>query len=318
MAKLNTVLRVAILFYVSLNISCITVPIEVTVPQIVEITEKEVSDISEKIFNFLLQINLTPTGPGISEDQCRAAFKLWLRKQFDLGRVPKGLVTPLEYGIYQSDPDFFNCPNINLETEYKDANEKYAKDAVQNLSGGLLFDASEHRDAVAVNKCAENFVDLKRNKIDLIKMSVEVLENTLTISSPPNNIYTGFDVAKDELEEEDGVAKLLDEGALTLLGTLERIPSKFVGQLPIVLATKQFRRAALPLTTLDGILAVIPEVLGAVPETTKIAGREYYIIPGGKMRLQLTMTVNISASLRDVKCVFDMFKESIREEESRP
>lgn len=251
--------------------------------------------------------------------ECSAAYKIWLRKQFDIGRVPKETITATVYGESSSNPNIHECRSIDFETEYKKAVQESVNDENRKRKA-IVFGVSSFREALRKNKCFDRFLDLDKEKITITSIDLIVDKNTLSVKAPRYNLYSSYedDGLKDEIEStmnaEDALVK---DGTLMLLGQTQPIAKRFVGKSPVILNSDQddFFNAEGPVVSLDGTLYAIPTKIASEPEIERVGTQEFYVVPSGKLVLVLATTIDVKFSTHDARCALGHLKESIAEEE---
>jgi hypothetical protein len=316
MLKPKTMFRFALIISLMLNGSCLKVPIELDLSEKIEISTQKISDIAEQIYEILAEIDFSSPA-SCPENDCRAAYKIWLRKQFNNGLVPKGLIGPLEYGAsgISANPAISTCRHIDFEAEYEKATEKNVRTSKREA---VIFRLNDFRNKISSNKCTDNFIDPDQEKITIDEINLHVLKNTLSVSSPIFNLYTSDEeVTKDELEEIDAESNLIKDGILYHLTQTKKIPPRFTGILPTNLESdpQKFSDAEVPIVALDGTIIAIPSMIAGEPESKTVAGKDYFVVPTGSISLRLTMRVSVKAKLSDAKCAYEQFKDSIKKEE---
>lgn len=318
MSKLEFTLLAAITA-VLLPTGCIKAPVELSMKKEIEISESEVEDIATRIYDNLAELDLShPEGSPatmIDKDECSAAYKVWLKKQFDRGLVPRGMILSSTYGESSSNPLIYQCRAINFDIEFEKATIESASASEREAR---LFDFSEFKEILKTNKCIDNFLDPDKEKIEITSIDLWVKENTLTVASPTYKIYTSEKVLAPEiLEEEDAEKKLLADNTLMKLGETLPFKSRFTGKIPVTLVdAEQKWYAEVPVVSLDGSVVAAPSSFAGEPETVEVAGLRYFVVPKGKVRLSLLLNVSVLGTARDAWCVYDKFIEDIKKEEN--
>lgn len=323
MTKMKMIMLLIMQCMVAWFCSCVKAPVEVTLKNRIEISESQVKEIAEDIYEKLAEIDFEhpPGSPAgmIDKDICSAAYKVWLRKQFDQGIVPKETVLPREYASSSNDPLIHQCRAIDFEKEYEDAVQKSASENKRKRKA-LIFGISQFRDALNSNRCTDNFIDLDKEKIAIKAIYLNVVVNKLSVKAPIYKLYTSYDdISEEELETPDAEESLKTDGTIMLLGETRAFERRFVGRVPVDLESdrQKFFEAEGPAVSLDGILLAIPTPIANTPETKTVGSKTYYIVPEGKLSVTLSTEVAVHLSTSDAKCAFDRFKESIREEEAK-
>lgn len=321
MTKLKLMIRLTLFSNILLVISCVKAPIELTLKEEIAVTEAEIKEITDKTYEILAELNFEhPAGSAaglVNPKECSAAYKIWLRKRFDIGLVPKRVIPSSEYGESSSNPKITQCRPINLEQEFVVATEKSVGETEREAS---LFTMNQYREALKGSKCAENFIDPDRRQIEITEMNLHVIENTLTVSAPRYVIYTSDEELNPEmLSEVDAEKTLIDDGTLMPLAETRTIPSRFVGNLLIdpIGDEKEHDYAVVPLVSLEGSTIAIPKGFSTSPEITEVAGSPYYIVPQGGIRMRMSIKLTFKASLADAICVFKQFKNEVKEEDDK-
>lgn len=317
MAKIKTVMLLGMQCLIAWLCSCVQVPMEYTLKNSVELSEYNMQQISDEIYEKLSEIDFAhPAGSTAEVDpkRCSDAYKIWLRTQFDKGLVPKKTITPAQYGN-NSDPLISECRSVDLETEYKEAIKKNLE---QNKLKGetVLMSFEQFQKDVNKNRCTGNFIDLNKEKIQVRGMYLNVIENTLSIRAPSYRIYTSFEenIVKEDIEEKGGEESMVKDETLMLLGNSREIKAKFVGKSLVDLNSDQqkLRDAEGPFTSLDGCMIAVPRPFMEA-QTTIIDSETFYIVPSGSLKASLITQVNVRFSSQDAKCAFDRYKEKSKE-----
>lgn len=322
MTTLNLVKRLTMPCLVASLFSCVKMPLDITLKDKIEISEQQVQEIAEDIFEKLSELDFnSPPPPGIPHTECSAAYKIWLRKQFDRGLVPKDIITAAEYGVSSSNPQIHACRYIDFEEEYKNAVGKSAGDEKRKRKA-IIFGVSQFREKLISNKCTENFLDLDKEKITITGIELHVVENSLSVNAPRYKLYSSYedDSLRDEIEgQTNAETKLVEDGTLMELGETRSIERRYVGPVAVDLNQSKdaFFEAEGPVVSLDGTLFAIPSSMASAPEITTVGGKEYFIVPTGKLALTLGTKLEVRFSTHDALCAFNRLKESIREVEAK-
>lgn len=317
MTKLGTGSRIAMVLSLLLVCSCIRAPLELTMKEKIQITKEQIADISEKVYDALKAIDFSEP-IACPKPDAEAAYKIWLRKQFDRGRVPKGNISPEIYGEsgLSANPNIASCRHIDFAKEYENATKDSAKKSKREA---IVFRMGEIRDKLKSTKCTDNFIDPDQAKITIDEINLRVLENTLSVAAPTYKLYTSDDeLSKEEMEENHAEENLLKDGIIYFLAKTKPIPPRFTGTLPADLESdrKKFSDAEVPIVGLDGSVVALPSLVASEPEVKKAAdGTEYFVVPSGHLTLMISMKISIKLTMADSKCMYDQFKESIKKEE---
>lgn len=294
--------------------SCVQVPLEYTLNNAIELSEDEVKQIADDIYDILAELDFAheeSSTATIAPQKCSDAWKIWLRAQFDKGLVPKRIITPADYGN-NSDPLISECRSIDLEAEYKEAVKKNSQE--DQLKGGSFFlSFAKLRSDVNVNRCSDNFINLDKEKIIIIGMNMNVLENTLSIQPPTFKLYTTFEekIAEKDFQEKGAEEDMVKDGTIMLLAKTRPVAKGFVGSMPIDLNSdkQQLRDAEGPYTSLDGSMIAIPNAIAAVPETTVVDSQTFYKVPRGAFIANINTRLSVRFSSADAKCAWERYKE---------
>src|SRR5690606_10056929 len=91
----------------------------------IEIKESDIKQITDEIYQRLSALDFShPTGSPagmVNPEECSKAYKVWLRKQFDIGLVPRGLVLPSVYAASSNNPLIHQCRPLKFQKEYEEA-----------------------------------------------------------------------------------------------------------------------------------------------------------------------------------------------------
>lgn len=290
---------------------------ELTVDQVIEIDDQKVAAISTKLLDKIKDIignNADTMFAGATDkDKCANAFNAWLDDQFGKGRVPTGQIFVSEYG--KGVKDLSLCRSINFADIYQQALGAGGMAIEQEAT---LFELEGYRKIIKSNKCTDNFFEPSNAKIQLTDIEIEILKNTLNMSTPITKIYTSDkSVDKVQLKQDDAETTLAQAGKIWRLAETLPFPKRFIGVSPAKLESNPqiFSKAQAYLVSLDGNVIIIPGLIGAQLETAKIADRKYFIIPQGGLQMMLKIKLSITGSLLDAKCMLDEFKAAIRKDE---
>ena len=322
MTKIKMVKLLAMQCVLVLVGSCIKAPVDIALKEKIEISEEQIREIADEIYDNLAEIDFaSPPPPTIDPKECRAAYKVWLRKQFyELGYIPNDIVLAAEYGISSTNPAIHECKSIDFKKEYEDAIKKRT-DEQKTKRKAMVIDVTSFRDKLLTNKCTERLLDLDKEKIEIKDLIIHVVENTLSVKAPRYKLFTSYeDSIKDEIEETVNAEEtMMQKGTLMFLGETRIIDRRFVGKLPVELNSNQddYFQAEGPIVSLGGSLLAIPTTVASEAETTTIRDREYFIVPKGKLSLTLAVNLDVRLTTYDAKCAFDRLKEAIREEEAK-
>jgi hypothetical protein len=301
MANPGMFLKPTILAIIILLSSCIDVPVELKLTKTLEITEEQIQQTAEALYQELSNIS----APSV----CIKAYKSWLKKQFDLGLIPSGIIKPSEYA-FASGIKTDQCPNINLDELYKKASKEASKIFYQQST---IVYIRKIRNLFPDNRCAKNFFHSKSKKIIINTIYADIKENTLDFTFPKFIIFTSKEnLSKEELEENDTIEKYIENKQLLPAAETKKIPPRFTGMMPLELAKDN--QSLVPITSLKGVLVIVPDI--KEPITKKISGRDYYVVPAGKsISLSFITKYDVIGTLADAKCVYDIFKEFIKKED---
>lgn len=296
--------------------SCVKAPVELMLKKEIGITEEEVQDIANNIYEDMAGLDFSEA-PGCPHAECSAAYKTWLRKQFDRGLVPAGLVSPHEYGAsgMAAHPDIAKCRHVDFDKEYQDANEQSAKKSKREA---MIFTMTEIKDKLNSTKCTENFIDPDKEKIQIHGISLNIMSNKLSVHSPSYTMYTSDnELTKEELEEPNAEANLIKDGTLFSLAKTKPIPPYFSSVWPAELESDpdKFSDAEVPVVSLSGSVTAIPSPVGQQAEVKMVSGRKYYVVPQGSLSLRMALSFSLLATGADAKCMADRFRESVKKEE---
>lgn len=296
--------------------SCIKAPVELTLKKEIGITEEEVKEIADNIYDDMAGLDFSEA-PGCPHQECSTAYKTWLRKQFDRGLVPTGLVGPHEYAAsgMATHPDIAKCRHIDFDIEYQNAKEQSAKKSKRE---GMIFTMTEIRDKLNSTKCSENFIDPDKEKIQIHGIDLKILSNKLSVHSPSYTMYTSDnELTKEELEEPNAEANLVKDGVLFALAKTKPIPPYFAAVWPAELESdpEKFSDAEVPVVSLSGSVAAIPSPISQEAEVKMVSGRKYYVVPSGSLSARLVVSFSLLATGADAKCMADRFRESVKKEE---
>lgn len=318
-------LKLAMIFLASTNFSCVKAPVVFSYGEAVDITEEDTKKIADDIKRELHSINFTPdgyvAGPTIPRpEDCQAAFNTWIDKHLDNGLIPKMMVSALEYAKDQipSNALLAQCPSIDTEKEFEEAIKDASADQQQKKSA-YIFDLEDLQNAIDSDKCARNFINPNKMKININNMSVKVDKNSLNVKSPKYNIYYGSHELDEDSFLEPGAEKAFtDKGDIVNFAYLDKIPAHFTGKKDLVIdkSSEQFNKAQKELGSLDSNLIAIPEVLSQEKELIRIANQDYYLIPKGMMRLYLVLEISLKGEIADALCVLKQVKEKAKEKDN--
>lgn len=308
--------KITLMAMLPLFCSCIKAPFEVNLNEKIEVTEKTIADIREQIYDALSEIDFSKPA-SCPEDEVRAAYKIWLRQQFNKGYLKKDIISPLEYGAsgLSAHPAIATCRHLDFAKEYKDAQEKRLKKAKREA---IIFRLNSIRDIISSNKCTDNFIDLSKEKITINDIGLHISQNSLSVTAPKYKLYTSDEeLRKEELEELNAETELVANNTLYFIAQTKPIKPHSTGVFPVELEPdgQKFSDAEVPIVALNGSVVAIPNLMASEPEIITRAGDEYYVVPSGMLSLRLTLKVSVSFSLADALCAYDQFKESIKKEE---
>lgn len=300
--------------------SCLKVPMELTIKEPITMSEAEVKTISDNIYEKLSELDFKhPTGAVglIDPAECSKAYKVWLRKQFDIGYLPTNVILPSEYAQSSGHPKINECRTIDFNKEYEDA---ISQSSEKNKRDGLIIGFNKFREKLIDHKCSERFIDLDREKIAILGIDLIVLKNSISIKPPRFKLYTSFDeITEAKISKDDAEETLVKNGTLTLLGETMPIPAQFTGTMPIKLNENRedFRFAEAPLVSLDGSLLAFPSALSTEPEIVPRNGQSYFVLPQGEISITISLAISTRFTTDDALCALEQLKASIEEDEAK-
>jgi hypothetical protein len=317
MVKLKLVIALPIICSLLLINSCVDVPLEFTLQDKLELSEETVKEITDKIKEeFFSRISFAhPVGSPhtINPEECKTAFGLWLRNQFAQGYLPKKIILPSEYAESSRNPLIYQCRSIDISKEFEMTSEQVMGEEMGDV---ILFGGMKKlRDDLRENKCYENFIDPARGKLEVAAMNIEVKKNTLNISALSYTIYTSDKEITPDIIKAKPAADLVKDGTYQILAHTKPIPPEFVGSFPIDLSQKKYDKSITPLITLEGGAVAYPRIFSGKPETIKMSGQTYYVVPKGGILAFVRLTYLLKTSLRDAHCLYYQFIDEIKEEE---
>lgn len=308
------------LFYLLFAVSCINVPVEITLDKAVSMNDQEVQNVVDDIHKHLKEAKLaSPNTPGatISADECNNVFNAWLDKQFAQYLIPKKNVTPFEYAKVQleQNPLLSQCKNVNLDFEFTDAIRETAASSTTQ-SKAALFKLNDFREKLSSTKCVKNFIDPEKKKLTLLGMSLSVTQNTLNVKAPKYNIYyTTKQIRESELQLANAEKTLVKDGQLVKFAESEIIPARFEGEQPVFFSRelKEFDVIQERFGVANSDLIAIPALIGQEPAISTIGGQSYYVVPKGHIAFYIALKLSVKAELADALCALEEYKKEQKE-----
>jgi len=294
---------------------CARVPIEFKLTKNLEITEKDLEDITNAIKNKLLAIDFShPAGSPsgmIDPEECKSLYSRWLNRQFANGLVPKKVVGPEDYAQSSSNPLKSQCKSIDFTTEYKLSSDQIMSEQRRDI---VLFNMQEAKNQVSQKRCLKAFIDPTKGKMEVARISITIEKNSLNVASPAYNVYSSNQALTEDEITTKSEQNFVDDGTFMLFAKSESIPAKFTGtsRLETIGDQEQYNKAVIPLLSLTGSFVAYPNFLQFEPETREREGQTYYIVPTGGLKASIRIMFNFFASLKDAACTFSDFTDQIK------
>lgn len=310
--------KIAAIFGLIQCAGCVKIPLEISLSDELAFTHSEIDKISEKLYEILSQLNFShpPDSPAglIDPTICSKAYQVWLQKSFDEGRILRGVIQPAVYAASSNDPKISECRPINFDDEYKKALELSARNEEREVE---IFSLDPMRDELGDNPCLDIFLNPEKEKVAVKSISIAIVENSLTFDLPTTKVYSSHkQITKEMLVDEAQREELIRTDKLMLLAESEAIASRFTGNYltRLVNAEDKFYAEA-PLIALKGSVVVIPDVFSSKPRVVEEKGNQYYLVPKGQLKMKMRIGLTIWGRLKDVKCLWDHFKDGIKKED---
>lgn len=322
MAIFKNTIKLAIIFSPCIYLSCVVVPVEVTLDKAVYITEARVKEIVDEVHTHLSALDLAVPGHvegagKVKKADCSSAFNRWLDKQFDNGLIPKRIITPEEYAKGSANPLIHQCKTINLDVEFPEAVKESVGAQSEQLKNAPRFHLDTLREKINSKKCTKNFIDPEKQKFHIKAIKFSVKNNTLNIPSPRYGIYyTSGKVTKEELEQNNALSEFIGKGQLKLFAKSEPIPPRFRGdRLIFSSGNDHYKELEEKLGQPDVDILAVPDVVGRDPETTVIGDKPYYVVPKGHLMFYISVDLAIKAELSDALCALQEYKDDMKAQE---
>lgn len=316
MAKHNLIFHVGMAFIPLIFNACARLPIEFTVEDQITWSESDIKEMNQAIFDRLVSVITVNPGATIEPQECKNAFKIWLRKQFDWGLIPKKIIGPEEYAASSNNPLKKQCRPIDFGKDYEINAEAVM---LERRPSAVIFTMEDIRKKIQEHKCAHTFVDPEKGKMELTGISVFVKTNALNIKSPGYTVFSSEKhYTKNAVEDMTQEAFIADANA-TKLADAPSIPAKFKGTLyaDIVRDKKLYKKATRPLLSATGSVVAYPNLDDFVAETKEFEGNVYYIVPKGELLARVRLDFDFIVSLKDARCVYYDFLNQIKEDEKK-
>jgi hypothetical protein len=271
-------------------ISCIEAPLEIDFNT--EIKPNK-GDFKNQIQN--LQREITQQLYA-SQKICVDAFSHWLEQQFILSRIPKRIISPLEYGAHDSRLSI--CPSFDLEKEIPKAWKKLIQTHKIKLDRPI-FNIKNIGDKFDKISCLKKLINQEKSKLTITNIKTKIITNTLNFDIPTYNIYLiTKDLDLEEIKKNQTEKELLNQGALKLLGTTKAIKAGFVG-------LQNFDFVKNPALN---ILEKLRNNLVAFPQNTESMqkNRDYYVIPDGEAEIIIKLEISVNLNFSDISCILNI------------
>lgn len=318
-------LQLSLIFMLGFGVSCVDIPVEVTLSKSIVFNESRVKKLVDNVYNRMAAINLGPAAsmpaPKIDAKECNKAFGIWLAEQFTKGIVPKRLITPLDYAKGTTNPLIGQCKNINLDLEFSEA----VKEVVKNQAGtqeGTILKLDKFRDSLNSDECSKNFAKEDDPRITVKNIGFWVKKNTLNIHAPSYNIYYSTrPISNEELAPHQAEKNLIEGGHMVAFAKSTSFAPRFEGYSPLeyIDGIEGFKKIRSKFAGLQPDIIALPEIIIANPETTMVNDEEFFIVPKGLLALYITLEISVKAKLSDALCALRVYKEEekLKDEERR-
>jgi hypothetical protein len=316
MTALNFALKLTIVLSLISHLSCVKVPVEVTLDKPIVLNEKDIEKIVKDIHKRLAAINLAPPGyaPGkgmVDPEHCSLEYKKWLGARFAEFRVPKKLVSAAEYAKDSTYPQILSCKSVDFNVEYTES----AREAVESNNSqksAWRFDLEEFRNAIASEECSKNLIDPEKKKLFIKNIGLLVTKNTLNVSSPNYKIYyTTKKITDDELAAKDAERDLVADGYLRGFARSKGVPPRYEGlwALDIAPDSEGFEELQENIGISDTDILAIPDVIGRDPEIVMVGDQPHFVVPHGSMAFYIALELSIKAEIADAMCAVRVYKK---------
>lgn len=316
MTALNLALKLTIVLSLICHLSCVKVPVEITLDKPILLDEKDIKKIVKDIHERLAAIDLTPPGyaPGkgmVDPEHCSLEYKKWLDARFAEFRIPKKLVSPAEYAKDSTNPLILQCKAVDFNVEYTES----AREAVESSNsqkGAWRFDLEEFRNSIASQECSKNLIDPEKKKLFIKTIGMLVTKNTLNVSSPNYKIYyTTKKITDDELAAKDAERDLVTDGHLRGFARSKGVPPRYEGLWAVDMApdSEGFEEVQENIGISDTDILAIPDVIGRDPEIVMLGDQPHFVVPNGSMAFYIALELSIKAEIADAMCALRVYKE---------
>ena len=287
-------IKVSICLGLLVLFSCFDAPVEITINTKIKIGETSYKSQIKKLRKEVIkQINS-------SQKICVDAFSRWLESQFSKSRIPKRLISALEYGSH--DP---TCPSFDLESEIPKAWQRLIQQDKIKLDNPV-FDLEETRKKLEKTRCLKKIISPKSNNLTITNIKTEISKNTLNFDVPVYKIYYATrDLKPEEIKKAHAEKDLLAQGAIKLLGATRTFGKGFVGiqDFDFIQNPKEKRAAMKVLQTLSANLIAFPQGMSIEPQLSYLDNQAYYVIPEGEAELVFKLDILINLGLGDIGCL---------------
>lgn len=297
-----------------LKLSCVLAPVEVKLDEKIEITRKQVNQISDEILAEITDLDSSVFGLAtkgeVDLENCKDAFNDWIKVQFNKGLVPKKVVAIDEYGASNVFPHKDQCQSVDLGKEFIRAQADRNKKATKKEA--LIFRLHELKEILAENgPCATHYMAKGERKITLDGIYMDILVNKLNYYAPIYDVYyTTKTVTKNDLEQEGAEQNLISNGALKYFAESESLKPGFTGpsRFKLIKDLSSLNEAQEKIGTLEADIIAIPKTAKLDLAIKKQDGQEFFIIPQGMLEGTLNLEVSLKAEVGDAICALKEFK----------
>lgn len=307
-------------FFCLCQLSCVKVPLEITLDRPIRIKEKDVAQATKDIQDRLISYSLADPdhnfGPGkIDPDECNNYFNAWVDQQFSKKLMPKRMVTPLEYASNSNNPLIGQCKSVDLGIEYSKAAQEALVGSVNRINY-QRFGLKKLQDAFNSEACAKSYLDPEKKKLIIKNYYTNIEINTLNYPTPRFTMfYSTREVNDGEIKNMDDITELQNNGDFKVLGHVDPLPLFTKGIVAIDTSSDEAGAAQNVLSTENADIFGVGDIIGRDPTTTKVGEREYYVIPSGELAFHIKVDVEIKGEIGDAVCALNEYKRKMKEED---
>lgn len=290
-----------------LGSSCMNVPIHLRLSEPLKIDKETVGQFEQALRKHFQEFDVSPSGANAAlKAACTEGYDEWLDARFKEGLLPATTVLSAEY--MGARPQKNQCRSVDVPKLYQEA---MATANIAKYIASRKFSFDKFLRELEKYKCADAFLDPKRQKVTIKSIEMKVTANTMTMELPKLALYT-TDVPLTD-SDEARIGELIADKTLSLLGTTDAVPPKEKGKKSVKLNSEVqvLRTATDNLIPLTGRIVVVPEEIDVNPKPISFMGRSYFEIPKGELMAVFIIKTDMLFNLSDGKCARDQLYEEM-------